>query len=142
MLIPLLPPTSLHLVVSFLMEAILSAKDPSEKVRRAAFSLLVTMGQKMKEGGVVDMSLLQGIAANPGATVAREANVQEFVGMVGASLAAEKDHTISAGVMALSRVLFEFKGKLSPMCLTKIESNYGLVQAISPQSISRQFSPP
>ena len=124
------------------MEAILSAKDPSEKVRRAAFALLVTMGQKMKEGGVVDMSLLEGVTANPGTTGAREANVQEFVGMVGASLAAEKDHTISAGVMALSRVLFEFRGKLSSMLLTKAESDYGLVQAISYQSTSRQFSAP
>src|SRR6266404_37533 len=141
-LIALLPPTSLHLVVSFLMEAILSAKDPSEKARRAAFTLLVTMGQKMKEGGVVDMSLLEGTTTNRGATGAREANVQEFVGMVGASLAAEKDHTISAGVMALSRVLFEFRGKLPPMHLMKVESNYGLAQTISSQSTSRQFSPP
>ena len=115
LLIPLLPPTSLHLLVSFLMEAILSAKEPSEKVRGAAFALLVTMGRKMKEGGVVDMSPLEGPAANSGGTAPREANAQEFVGMVGASLAAEKDHTISAGVMALSRVLFEFRGALPRM---------------------------
>jgi hypothetical protein len=30
--------------------------------------------------------------------------------MVGASLVADTDHTISAGIMSLSRVLFEFKG--------------------------------
>jgi len=124
------------------MEAILSAKEPSEKARHAAFALLVTMGQKMKEGGIVEVSLLEGVTRNSGATGAREANVQEFVGMVGASLAAEKDHTISAGVMALSRVLFEFRGRLPPICLTKVEPNYGLVQTISPRSTSRQFSPP
>jgi hypothetical protein len=37
--------------------------------------------------------------------------------MVGASLAAEKDHTISAGVMALSRVLYEFRSTLYVMCV-------------------------
>jgi len=48
--------TSLHLVVSFLMEAILFAKEPSEKARNAAFALLVTMGRKMKDGrGSVDV---------------------------------------------------------------------------------------
>lgn len=126
-LISLLPPTSLHLVVSFLMEAILSAKEPSEKARHAAFALLITMGQKMKEGGVVDMALLEDATTNSGGTGAREANVQEFIGMVGASLAAEEDHTISAGVMALSRVLFEFKGKLPPIHSTEVEANRSLM---------------
>jgi hypothetical protein len=105
------------------MEAILSAKEPSEKVRNAAFALLVTMGRKMKDGGVVDMSL-------------------EFVGMVGASLAAEKDHTSSAGATALSRVLFEFRSTLHHMLSTKVEANYRLVQMIFPQSTSRRFSTP
>ena len=108
------------------MEAILSAKEPSEKAQDAAYTLLVTMGQKMKDGGVVDMSLLDDATVNSGDKGVREANIQEFVGMVGASLAAEKDHTISAGVMALSRVLFEFRSTPRHM--------------ISPQSISRQFS--
>lgn len=124
------------------MEAILSAKEPSEKARNAAFALLVTMGRKMKDGGVVDMSLLDGAIATPSDIGVREANIQEFVGMVGASLAAEKDHTISAGVMALSRVLFEFRSTLRHVCSRKVESNYRLVQMISPQSTSRRFSTP
>lgn len=122
------------------MEAILSAKEPSEKARDAAYTLLVTMGRKMKDGGVVDMSLLDGATVNSGDKGVREANIQEFVGMVGASLAAEKDHTISAGVMALSRVLFEFKSTLRHVRSRKVEANYLRVQMISPQSTSRQFS--
>ena len=122
------------------MEAILSAKEPSEKARDAAYTLLVIMGRKMKDGGVVDMSLLDGAIVNSGDKGVREANIQEFVGMVGASLAAEKDHTISAGVMALSRVLFEFRGALRPALSRKVEANYRRVQMISPQSISRRFS--
>ena len=124
------------------MEAILSAKEPSEKARNAAFALLVTMGRKMKEGGVVDMSLIDGATANPGDIGVREANIQEFVGMVGASLAAEKDHTVSAGVMALSRVLFEFRSTLRHMRSMKVESNYCVVQMISRQSTSCRFSTP
>jgi hypothetical protein len=125
------------------MEAIMSVKEPSEKARNAAFALLVTMGQKMKEGGVVDMSLLEGATANSGAPGgAREASVQEFMGMVGASLAAEKDHTISAGVMALSRVLFEFKGTFSPMPLEDVDPDLSLVQVTSPRNTSRRFSTP
>ena len=122
------------------MEAILSVKEPSEKARDAAYALLVTMGRKMKDGGVVDMSLLDDATANPGDAGVREASIQEFVGMVGASLAAEKDHTISAGVMALSRVLFEFRSTLLRVCSMKVEANYRPVQMISPQSISLRFS--
>jgi hypothetical protein len=126
------------------MEAILSTKEPSEKTRSAAFALLVTMGRKMKAGGVVDMSLLDGASVTSGsAGGTREASLQEFMGMVGASLAAEKDHTISAGVMALSRILFEFR---STPCLrpvpTKVGADQARLQVISPRSTSRRFSAP
>lgn len=88
------------------MEAILGVKEHAEKARKAAFELLVVMGEKMKEGGAIRMDLLNG-----GEPEERLANIEEFVKMVGASLAADRDHTISAGVMSLSRVLFEFKGE-------------------------------
>jgi len=57
-------------------------------------------------------------------------------------LAAEKDHTIGAGVMALSRVLFELKSTLHHVRSMKGESNYRLVQMISRQSTSCRFSMP
>jgi len=61
---------------------------------------------------------------------------------VGASLAAERDHTISTGVMALSWVHCEFKSTLRHVRSMKGESNYRLVQMISRQSTSRRFSTP
>jgi hypothetical protein len=139
-----LPPTSLHLVVSFLMEALLSTKEPSKKTRSVAFALLVIMGWKMKAGGVMGMSLLDGASTTSGgAGGARETSLEEFIGMVGASLAAEKDHTISAGVMALSRILFEFR---STPCLqpvpTKVGADQARLQVISPRSTSCRFSAP
>lgn len=100
--------SELHLIVPHLMEAILGVKEPSEKARNAAFSLLVAMGQKMKEGGVI-------VLGDTGE--ARQGSAEEYMRMVGASLASEQDHTISAGVMSLSRVLFEFKGASAPALL-------------------------
>ncbi|CAG8784432.1 16627_t:CDS:2, partial [Acaulospora colombiana] len=97
---PNISPDSLHLLVSFLMEAIMGVKEHSEKARKAAFELLVVMGEKMKEGGSIRMDLVEGAMEEDG--MAREASVEEFIKMVAASLAAEKDHTISAGVMSLS----------------------------------------
>lgn len=111
-LISHLPTNSLHLVVSHLMEAIMGVKEHSEKSRKAAFELLVVMGQKMREGGTLRMDIVES-SASGGTGEERQANVEEYIKMVGASLAAERDHTISAGVMSLSRVLFEFRNDIS-----------------------------
>jgi len=56
-----LPNTSLHLLPSLIPEAVLGTKEPSEKARLEAFDLIVTMGTKMKEGGVVKRNLLIGM---------------------------------------------------------------------------------
>jgi ribosomal RNA-processing protein 12 len=55
----MLPSTSLHLLPSLIPEAVLGTKEPSEKARLEAFDLIVTMGKKMKEGGVVKRNLLE-----------------------------------------------------------------------------------
>jgi ribosomal RNA-processing protein 12 len=110
LVIPYIRPDSLHLLVSHLMEAIMGVKEHSEKSRRAAFELLVAMGGKMGEGGTIKLDLLNGPGNLDDERMEREASIEEFVKMVGASLVADTDHTISAGIMSLSRVLFEFKG--------------------------------
>lgn len=56
-----IPPTSLHLLPSIIPEAVLGTKEPSEKARTAAFDLVVAMGKKMSEGGVVRRDLLEGM---------------------------------------------------------------------------------
>lgn len=53
-----IPTTALHLIPSLIPEAVLGSKEPSEKARLEAFDLIVTMGKKMKEGGVVKLSLM------------------------------------------------------------------------------------
>ena len=61
LLVNVLPETSLHLLPSLVPEAVLGTKEPSEKARLEAFDLIVTMGKKMKEGGVVKRNLLEGM---------------------------------------------------------------------------------
>jgi len=55
--------SQLHHIPSVLPEAILATKEVNEKARTAAFDLLVVMGRKMTEGGVVKRNLIDGIAA-------------------------------------------------------------------------------
>lgn len=106
----LLPPTDLHFIPAVLSEVVLASKDNNEKTRNFAFELLVNMGNKMKEGGVVKNSRLEGFDASfPDAN----ATISEFFTMVTAGLAGTTAHMISATVGALSRIFYEFKDDLS-----------------------------
>lgn len=60
-LIPNIPPASLHVIPSLIPEAVLGTKEPSEKARSAAFELIVCMGQKMSEGGLVMRQMVDGM---------------------------------------------------------------------------------
>lgn len=60
-LIPRVQNESLHVIPSLIPEAVLGTKEPSEKARLAAFELIVSMGQKMSQGGVVKRSMVDGM---------------------------------------------------------------------------------
>jgi ribosomal RNA-processing protein 12 len=60
-LVPFIPSDSLHIIPSLIPETVLGTKEPSEKARTAAFNLVVAMGRKMSEGGVVKRSLVDGM---------------------------------------------------------------------------------
>ena len=57
----------MHIIPHLILEAILGTKQPSEKTRKVAFELVVAMGRKMNEGGVVKRSLL-GVTDQEGET--------------------------------------------------------------------------
>lgn len=59
-IVELLPSSDLHFIPAILSEVVISSKDSSEKTRNAAFTLLVEMGNKMRQGGTVKSSKLQG----------------------------------------------------------------------------------
>ena len=50
----------MHVIPLLIPEAVLGIKEPSEKARSAAFDLIVAMGRKMNEGGVVKRNLMDG----------------------------------------------------------------------------------
>ena len=52
---------SLHLLPSLIPEAVLATKEPGERTRAAAFDLVVAMGLKMKDGGVVKRNRVEGM---------------------------------------------------------------------------------
>lgn len=61
LLLSQIPSSSLHIIPSIISEAVLGTKEPSEKARTAAFDLIVAMGNKMSEGGVVKRNLVDGM---------------------------------------------------------------------------------
>jgi ribosomal RNA-processing protein 12 len=60
-LVPSIPSEHLHLIVSLIPEVVLGTKEPSDKTRSAAFKLLVTLGKRMRAGGVVRRSEIDGM---------------------------------------------------------------------------------
>ena len=60
-LLPSIPPSALHVIPLLIPEAVLGTKEPSEKARGAAFELIIAMGRKMTQGGVVKRNLVDGM---------------------------------------------------------------------------------
>jgi ribosomal RNA-processing protein 12 len=81
-----------------------------------AFDLLVLMGERMKAGGKVRNSLVDGMDEAEDAV----ASIQEYFVMVQAGLASPTPHMISATVTALARLLFEFQEDLPHAFITQM----------------------
>ena len=107
-LVPLLPSTAMHAIPALVPEAVLGTKEPSEKARLAAFDLVLAMGRKMSEGGVVKRSLIDGMDEDEAPDA--KASIEEYITMVAGGLAGATPHMISATVTAISRLVFEWKG--------------------------------
>ncbi|KAK0485757.1 armadillo-type protein [Armillaria novae-zelandiae] len=122
-LIPAISPSAMHLIPSLIPEAVLGTKEPSDKARNAAFDLIIAMGRKMSEGGVVKRNMIDGMdedSQEDGMFSLPPANIEEFMMMVSGGLAGATPHMISATVTALSRLVFEFKDPISIQMHTEI----------------------
>ena len=118
-----LPPSSLHFIPSILSEVVLSAKEANDRARTAAFDLLVSMGKRMAEGGTIEQSKIPHMDGNaPNAN----ASLQEFLIMVSAGLAGSTPHMISASIIALTRILFEFRQDLPDNVVKELLSTMDL----------------
>jgi ribosomal RNA-processing protein 12 len=108
-IIPGLPKSDLHFIPSIISEVVISAKEVNEKARTAAFDLLVLMGEKMEEGGVVINAKVPHMSADAPEV---PASLEEYFTMVSAGLAGSTPHMISASITALTRLLYEFHGRV------------------------------
>ena len=129
-----LHPTSLHFIPSILSEVVISAKEVNEKARTAAFDLLVLMGRKMAEGGIIDQSLIPHMPVDaPNA----DASLEEFFTMVSAGLAGSTPHMVSASITALSRILYEFHTQLADPFLEDLVATLDLFLTSNNREIVR-----
>ncbi|RKU42917.1 hypothetical protein DL546_002780 [Coniochaeta pulveracea] len=118
-LIPFVPNTSLHFIPSILSEVVISCKEHNERARNTAFDLLVLMGHKMisAEGAKIDNSKVPHMPENaPPAS----ATIEEYMTMVSAGLAGSTPHMISASITAITRILYEFREKLSTTTMSDL----------------------
>ncbi|KAM0786993.1 hypothetical protein ACM66B_002411 [Microbotryomycetes sp. NB124-2] len=117
-IVPLIPSDSLHILPTLISEAVLGTKESNERTREAAYDLIVGMGRKMAQGGVIKRNLIKGMEDEM--TDEASASVQEFVTMVSAGLAGTSPHMISATITSLSRLAFEFHDELDREVLTEL----------------------
>ncbi|KAJ4336725.1 pre-rRNA processing protein [Ascochyta clinopodiicola] len=115
--IEFLPQTDLHFIPSILSEVVISAKETNEKAREAAYNLLVAMGEKMAEGGQVVQTKVPNM---PPDAPTVQASLEEYFTMVSAGLAASTPHMISASITAVTRILYQFHGRISDETTTNL----------------------
>ena len=129
-----LPSASLHFIPSILSEVVISAKEVNEKARTAAFDLLVLMGRKMADGGVIAQSK---IPHHPADAPDVPASLEEFFTMVSAGLAGTTPHMISASITALTRILYEFRTQLADATLEDLVATMDIFLTSSNREIVR-----
>lgn len=135
-LVPNIPSDELHHLPTIIPEAVLATKEVNAITRQNAYELLVQMGYKMEQGGVINRSLVEGHGAGAAAAAEGEdeedsemaegavvsASISEYLTMVAAGLAGTTPHMISATITALSRLVYEFKENLEQSVLDDLLS--------------------
>ncbi|KAI8979642.1 NUC173 domain-containing protein [Mycotypha africana] len=130
--VALLPKSDLHFIPAVLSEVVIASKDNNEKTRMVAFDTLVAMGEKMKEGGIVKTSKLDGFDPS---TPDAEASINEYFTMVTAGLAGTTAHMISATVGVLSRIFFEFRDDIPDELASELLQTINMLAASNNREI-------
>ncbi|KAI5950128.1 RRP12 [Candida jiufengensis] len=134
LVVELLPQTELYFIPSVLQEIIMATKDVNERSRGLSYQILIKMGEKMIEGGVIENSKVPGFDSSIEPT---QASINEFFTMVSAGLASQNPHMISATITAISCLIFEFKDKLSTETLLEISSTVELFLTHNSREIAK-----
>ncbi len=122
----------LHFIPSVLSEVVMAAKEVNEKARTAAFDLLVSMGEKMQQGGTVMNSK---VAHMPDNAPAVPASLEEYFTMVAAGLVGSSPHVISASITAITRILYRFHNSLSESAISDLVQTMDLFLTSSSREI-------
>ncbi|GAA5939156.1 mRNA-binding protein RRP12 [Sporobolomyces koalae] len=118
-LVPVIPADSLHFIPSLIPEAVLSTKESNGVTREAAYTLIVSMANKLATpGATIKRHLIKGMEDTMEEEV--PASEDEFITMVSAGLAATSPHMIAATVGALGRLIWEFHNKLGNAYLAEL----------------------
>ncbi|CAK9441954.1 uncharacterized protein LODBEIA_P57800 [Lodderomyces beijingensis] len=133
-ILEILPQSDLYFIPATLQEVIMATKDVNERSRGLSYQILIKMGQKMKEGGVVENSKVPGFDEDAAPS---EASLTEFFTMVSAGLAAQNPHMISATITAISCLVFEFKDELPTETLMEIASTVELFLTHNSREIAK-----
>lgn len=112
-----LPSSDLHFIPCILPEVILRTKENNERARESAFSLIITMGDRMIAGGTVDNAR---VTNAPSTAPAVPATISEYFTILSTGLAGTTPHMISATVTALSAALFHFHAALPTAALNDL----------------------
>ena len=134
LILDLLPEGDLHFIPAVLQEIIMSTKDVNEKTRGLSYQILIKMGHRMSQGGLIENSKVPGFADD---TPSSEASLTEFFTMVSAGLAAQTPHMISATITAVSCLVFEFKDELPTEVLLEIASTVELFLTHNSREIAK-----
>ena len=132
--VPFLPSSDLHFIPSILSEVVISAKEVNEKARTAAFDLLVLMGERMIEGGMVVNSKVPHMSSD---APSAQASLEEYFTMVSAGLAGSTPHMISASITALTRLLYEFRSRTKEGTVTDLVQTMDLFLTSNNREIVR-----
>ncbi|KAA8895648.1 NUC173 domain-containing protein [Sphaerosporella brunnea] len=122
-MVEFIPHEDLHFIPAVLSEVVISAKEVNEKARTAAFEILVAMGEKMREGGVI---VNRKVAHMPDDAPDAKATLEEYFTMVSAGLAGSAPHMVSASITALTRIMWQFKDDVDQNLLGELVSTLDL----------------
>jgi ribosomal RNA-processing protein 12 len=116
-LIENLPTSDLHFIPSVLPEVVLCTKETNEKTRKAAFDLLILMGEVMQKGGTIINSKVPHM---PSESPPVSASLEEYFTMVSAGLAGSAPHSVSATISGLTRILYHFRESLADRTVSEL----------------------
>jgi ribosomal RNA-processing protein 12 len=133
-ILQILPNDHLFFIPTILSEIILCTKDNNEKTRELSYSILIEMGNKMAEGGIIQNSKIPGFDTEMADS---EASLTEYFTMVSAGLAGGAQHMISATITAISCLVFEFKDVIDPELLSEITTTVELFLTSNSKEIVR-----